>query len=668
MAIIRKAGIIIFFVIVLLFLAKELALAQALELKYPSIPGAPLSEKPLLPEFIKYLYNFSIIIAGLVAFFSLVYGGFRYMISTGEPSAMADAREQVWAGFLGLLILLGSFLLLNIVNPQLTVLHLSKEAVPETQKCDCSTDILSALCQRFCEGIVIPTNVYKVLEVPIGTLIEEYVLNEDTFAVIKTEVEKTRALSETVKKKAEELQKLLQDNCSCGKTSPVCPVGCVGGNCVGDPCTNRLAINLKRLELREAYLALENQIIVLYPITASYKADVLRLLIARILMEEGLLPLNYDNLLEAKQTIVEAGGDVDIENLSILGKTIVGVQDSANLYFDAEVNKELIGELLLSLQSNIGPWETIGDGGWPPFHVPPGTKILIWPINSSSGCITQYYDTYRPELYAGGCHRAIDISASRGDPVLAARDGTVFAITDDGDSGLGLWVAIKHQYGGTTFYTVYGHLDRDRDNPTPVPVGNNVNQGDIIGYADNTGHSEGDHLDFRVMTGSVPWGVTYDPLSFLPSPPCTYELCGSSCHSDLCTPPEPPFLPPPGTGLCSPENLGVFGEHAGEASCICQAESGGNAWALNDGCLWGAYDYSVGLFQINLFRTGRCPGAFNEISVSTCSIRDAGTVSSCETNYGLGDPNKNIQRAYSDIFLGVGWCPWSTAPACGLCP
>ena len=99
----------IFFILILVsfcfLVLSNLALAQKTEEIYPKVLGAerPTTVKTLLPDYIKYLFNFAIIIAGLVAFASLIYGGFRYIASAGNPTALSDARDQITAGILGLL-------------------------------------------------------------------------------------------------------------------------------------------------------------------------------------------------------------------------------------------------------------------------------------------------------------------------------------------------------------------------------------------------------------------------------------------------------------------------------------------------------------------------------------------------------------------------------------
>lgn len=107
--------------------------AKQLEIEYPQIPGVPSAETPqttetFLPNYIKYLFNFSIMIAGLVAFGSIVYGGTRYLTSAGDPSKMGDARDQIFSAAIGLVILFASYMILTTINPELVVLKLEKES------------------------------------------------------------------------------------------------------------------------------------------------------------------------------------------------------------------------------------------------------------------------------------------------------------------------------------------------------------------------------------------------------------------------------------------------------------------------------------------------------------------------------------------------------------
>ena len=110
------------------FVETCLAQGKELEIHYPEVSGAetPTTTKTFLPAYIEYIFTWAIIIAGLLAFFALVYGGILYLTSAGNPSKMSDAREQIIAGFLGLIILLSSFLILNTIDPQLVILEKPK--------------------------------------------------------------------------------------------------------------------------------------------------------------------------------------------------------------------------------------------------------------------------------------------------------------------------------------------------------------------------------------------------------------------------------------------------------------------------------------------------------------------------------------------------------------
>lgn len=96
---------------------------KELEIKYPTVPGAetPTTVKSL-PSYINYIFNLSLLIAGLVVFASLLYGGLKYLTSAGSPSAMGDAKDRIFSSLLGLVIILSSYLILTTVNPQLIIL------------------------------------------------------------------------------------------------------------------------------------------------------------------------------------------------------------------------------------------------------------------------------------------------------------------------------------------------------------------------------------------------------------------------------------------------------------------------------------------------------------------------------------------------------------------
>jgi len=116
----KKILIIFFSAIFLAFALFSFSFAQR-KLEVP-IPGLKTTTLPALPDYIVAIFNFSLMIIGIIVFGALIYGGFRYLTSAGSPTAMADAKDQIFSALLGLIILLCSYLILTTINPELVIL------------------------------------------------------------------------------------------------------------------------------------------------------------------------------------------------------------------------------------------------------------------------------------------------------------------------------------------------------------------------------------------------------------------------------------------------------------------------------------------------------------------------------------------------------------------
>lgn len=118
---------------------------------------------------------------------------------------------------------------------------------------------------------------------------------------------------------------------------------------------------------------------------------------------------------------------------------------------------------------------------------------FTWPIH---GTMNQYFSWY---------HKAIDIGAPLGTPVLAAHTGTVSeAISGGWNYGYGTHVIIS---GDNGYQTMYAHMSS-----LNVSSGEHVTAGaTVIGWVGLTGRTTGPHLHFEIRSGSN----FYDPLSFL---------------------------------------------------------------------------------------------------------------------------------------------------------
>jgi murein DD-endopeptidase MepM/ murein hydrolase activator NlpD len=110
----------------------------------------------------------------------------------------------------------------------------------------------------------------------------------------------------------------------------------------------------------------------------------------------------------------------------------------------------------------------------------------LWP---TSGSPTSEYGTRWGRLHAG-----IDIAAPTGTPIWAALPGTV--IVAGSQSGYGNTVVLDHGGGKTT---LYAHQSR-----IAVRSGQEVDQGQVVGFVGSTGHSTGPHLHFETRSGGAP--------------------------------------------------------------------------------------------------------------------------------------------------------------------
>ncbi len=82
-----------------------------------------------LPQFVKYIFLFALGIAGVVGLIAIIMAAFGYVTSAGNPQKAADSKDKIISALLGLLLLLGSVVVLNIINPDL--LKLKAEPVEE---------------------------------------------------------------------------------------------------------------------------------------------------------------------------------------------------------------------------------------------------------------------------------------------------------------------------------------------------------------------------------------------------------------------------------------------------------------------------------------------------------------------------------------------------------
>lgn len=117
---------------------------------------------------------------------------------------------------------------------------------------------------------------------------------------------------------------------------------------------------------------------------------------------------------------------------------------------------------------------------------------LAWPLPQTFSISSPF--GYREDPFTGEIdyHNGTDIAAPNGTQILAAAAGTVTIANgiDSWGGGYGYHIKIDH---GNGLETLYAHCSA-----ICVTPGQQVQQGEVIGFVGSTGNSTGNHLHFEV--------------------------------------------------------------------------------------------------------------------------------------------------------------------------
>lgn len=75
-----------------------------------------------LANYIRRIYQFAVAISGMLALGMIVVGGIYISISAGSPDKQKEGREMIVSAIWGIVLILGSYLILRTVNPRLVEL------------------------------------------------------------------------------------------------------------------------------------------------------------------------------------------------------------------------------------------------------------------------------------------------------------------------------------------------------------------------------------------------------------------------------------------------------------------------------------------------------------------------------------------------------------------
>lgn len=219
-----------------------------------------------------------------------------------------------------------------------------------------------------------------------------------------------------------------------------------------------------------------------------------------------------------QQAEVTSPADLDHLKLAIQAYNFGSGYISYALARDGKYTKEN-AESFARRQAAVLGWSSYGDTDYVD-HV-----LRYYSVSTGSGVgevspllrtLRYPMDGYSWTTYSG--HEGIDLPCEIGTPVYASASGTVWYTKSnwtesDGTNGMmsyGNCVCIKHENG---IETRYGHLSY-----CVVSSGQQVVQGQLIGYSGNSGNSTGPHMHFAVYINGSPGSGGYSNNAALAFP------------------------------------------------------------------------------------------------------------------------------------------------------
>ncbi len=146
----------------------------ALEVDYIPIMDEPApTDETSLPDYVRYVYVFVLFISGSIAMAVITINGVKYIISSGDPVKIGEARKWLASAFGGIVILASASIVLYTIHPDLIILKEPKieEVKPKLTFSPLPTppmfsvanpDVLERIKYLAQTTMEIPDNIYSV--------------------------------------------------------------------------------------------------------------------------------------------------------------------------------------------------------------------------------------------------------------------------------------------------------------------------------------------------------------------------------------------------------------------------------------------------------------------------------------------------------------------------
>lgn len=81
--------------------------------------GGTLTKVSQFPDYLKVVYTYFIYVIGIIAVAYIGWGGFEWMMAAGNAEKIGRAKDTIQGAFIGLLLAVGSYVLLGTINSRL---------------------------------------------------------------------------------------------------------------------------------------------------------------------------------------------------------------------------------------------------------------------------------------------------------------------------------------------------------------------------------------------------------------------------------------------------------------------------------------------------------------------------------------------------------------------
>lgn len=95
------------------------------QIAWPAAPigGYTLDETSTIPDLVGYLFGWGVGLGGLAVFIALIIAGIQLITSVADPGKMNEAKARIKSAVIGLALLLSSWAIFQLINPNLTTLQ-----------------------------------------------------------------------------------------------------------------------------------------------------------------------------------------------------------------------------------------------------------------------------------------------------------------------------------------------------------------------------------------------------------------------------------------------------------------------------------------------------------------------------------------------------------------